>query len=739
MTPVSCFTCALPIPGQPLRARVGEAEETFCCSGCVTVYRLLGRQGETGQSALLTARLVVGFLFGMVVMAASWSSYLNDLIASRAAAPMAAPAFAAAATADVMDIFLYRLYVPLAATVALVVLGQPILAGAWRGVRQGFVGLDALIVLGAGAAYVASLAAVVSGRGHTYFDTATAILLFITLGRLIEARAKARTAASARALFELQPLTALLVRADGTEETVSAAGLAPGATVRVRPGDRFPADGVIRAGEGGANEAALTGEETPVFKRPGDRVLAGTIDVDGVFLVEVERSGEDATVSRIAHLLEEARRARAPLVRLADGLARLLTPAAIVLSGLAFAYWSAVDGPERGLLAALAVLLIACPCALGIATPLAAWVGLGEAARHGALIRSGEVLERLAHIQQVFFDKTGTITTGALRLTDVVALDTPAADSSGDDAPDRKSTLIARAAALSRWSPHPIGRAVLAEATAGGLALPAVREARLFSGLGSVGRLNGDAGLSAFGSLSMMERIGFDAVGAPGNNRRATDGALDPASTAYLGWDGRVRAVFRFAGEPRTEAPAAFDALRHDGKRVSILTGDAAGPARALAQQVGLDVADVRAGLLPQDKVDAIAAARLAGRRVAMVGDGVNDGPALAAADVGIALGCGTDLAREAADVTFIGSDLRHVPAVLRLARRVRRTMIVNLFWAVVYNATGLILALAGVLAPWMAALAMILSSVFVLGNSLRAREHITWQATASNETVGAS
>jgi Cu+-exporting ATPase len=697
---LACFHCTLPAGPRPLRYRVAGGLEPFCCQGCYLVHLVTGQHGERGESLLALARLGVGVTGGMVVMIFSWSHYADRYLLG-----------GAAGEPDALAVF-SQYYVMLAATLVVAVLGLPILRDAVRGVASLRAGVAPLIALGAFSAYVASVVSLVRG-GETYFDTATMILVFFTFGRFLEARGRASAAEAIRALRGLVPETARVLRPGG-EALVPAGDVGLGERVLVRPGEMVPVDGVVREGRGSVNEASLTGESRPVTREPGDRLLAGTLSVDGAFVVAVTALAPDRAIARLARLAEEAKQQKPAWVGLADRVASAFTPLVIVLAAGALAFWGVRLGFVPGLLIALSVLLIACPCTLGVATPLAFWTGLAVAARRGILVRSGAVLERLAQVTDVVFDKTGTLTQGTFRLADVLV---PPGAEAGGGAGDGRPALQVAASLESRAS-HPVAAALRAGAAAAGLAELPVAGWRVEPGLGVRGRIADDATEYVLGSRRLMADARLPM--AHGLDRAAARRGELGETLVYLGWAGQVRAAFAAGEEARPEAGSAVSALRRLGTRVAMLTGDERGSAERLGASLGID--DIRWGLLPHEKVAAVQAAPggPASRRLAMVGDGINDAAALAAAHVGIALGCGADVARDAADITMVGGDLRQVPWLLRFARRVRRTVATNLVWSFAYNTVGIGLALSGWLPPVLAAMAMVASSLFVIGNTRR-------------------
>ncbi len=691
---ITCFHCTLPVGRHPLRHRMAGALRSFCCHGCYLVCLVTGQHGERGESLLALARLIVGVTCAMVVMIFSWSHYADQYLLHHAAGEPDALAL------------LVRYYVLVTATVAVAVLGLPIIRNAVADLRNLRAGIAPLIAVGAFSAYAASVAAVVWG-GETYFDTATMILVFFTLGHFLEARGRAQATEAVRTLSGLVPDTARVLREHG-EVVVAAADVKIGERVLVRSGETIPVDGRICEGGGAVNEAALTGESRLIAREAGDRLLAGTVSLDGAFVITVTALAPDRAVARLARLAEDAKRQKPAWVGVADVVTSIFTPLVILLAIGALVFWGLRLGFIHGLLIALSVLLIACPCTLGVATPLAFWSGLALAARRGILVRSGPVFERLAQASDVFFDKTGTLTEGTFRIVDVLHAGADAARGTERVAPPP----LQIAASLESRAQHPIASALRAGAAAAGLAELPLSDWHIDAGLGIRGRIaNGDTEY-VLGSRRLMERYGLDMDAAFDETARQREARGE--SVVYLGWAGSVQAAFVTAEEARAEARAAVDELRRLGSHVAVLTGDERGSAERLAAAVG--IGDVRCALLPHDKVDAVQA----GRRAVMVGDGINDAAALAAAHVGIALGCGTDVAREMADVTMVGGNLMQVPWLLRFARRIRRTVMTNLMWAFGYNLVGIGLALTGRVSPVLAAMAMVASSLFVFANTRR-------------------
>ncbi|AWN50627.1 heavy metal translocating P-type ATPase [Methylobacterium sp. 17Sr1-1] len=585
------------------------------------------------------------------------------------------------------------------------------------GLVRGHPDMNALVALGAGAAYLFSLVATLdpdllpAGAAHVYFEASVLIVTLILLGRGLEARARGRTGAAVARLVGLAPKTALRLR-DGVETEVPAAELAVGDEVRVRPGERLPADGRVVEGRSRIDESMLTGEPVPVAKGPGDPVTGGTVNGTGALTVAVERVGADTALAQIVRMVEAAQGAKLPIQALADRVTARFVPAVLVLSLLTFVAWLALaPAPALGeaLVHAVAVLIIACPCAMGLATPTSIMVGTGRAAERGILFRSGQALQALEGVRVVAFDKTGTLTEGHPSLTDL----SPAPGFDADD-------VLAAAAALESRSEHPIASAIVAAAATKGLDLPPVGEVVAMPGHGIAGR----AGDRAVAVGNARHLAGLDLSGlAPHAERLGAQGR----SPLYVALDGVPAAVMAVSDPIKPGAAEAVRALKGQGLAVALVTGDARGTAEGVARTLGIGT--VLAEVLPQDKRDAVRALRAQAGPVAFVGDGINDAPALAEADVGLALGTGTDVAVESADVVLMAGDPATVAEGLRLSRAVMRNIRQNLFWAFAYNVALIPVAAGGLravggpsLSPVLAAGAMALSSVFVLGNALRLR-----------------
>ena len=594
-------------------------------------------------------------------------------------------------------------------------LGARFYRGGWSALKAGTGNMDLLVALGTSAGYGLSLFHLLSGSGHLYFEASAVVITLVLLGKWLEARAKRQTTEAIRALQALRPATARVVR-DGIERELPLAEVVVGDQVAVRPGERFPVDAVVVEGRSHADESLITGESLPVAKEPGDAVTGGALNAEGRLLLRTTAVGAETALARIIRLVEDAQAKKAPIQRLVDRVSAVFVPVVVAIALLTLLGWGFIGGDwNDAILHAVAVLVVACPCALGLATPTAIMAGTGVAARAGILIKDAEVLETARAVDVVAFDKTGTLTEGRPTLARYVAVD-------GDDA-----ALLRLAAALQAGSEHPLAAAVREAAT--GMALPSSSDTRAVAGRGVVGDVEGRQLL--LGSTRWMEQEGALAS-APALRAESDALATRGHSVSWLaertGDSVQVLGLLAFRDAPRAEAKAAIATLHRLGIRTAMISGDNRGAAQAVADALGID--DVRAEVLPADKVDAVQALKAHGR-VAMVGDGINDAPALSAADVGIAMGSGSDVAMHAAGITLMRPDPRLVADAIAISRRTSGKIRQNLFWAFVYNVVGLPLAAAGLLNPVVAGAAMALSSVSVVANTLLLRR---WTPRASEE-----
>ncbi|MBH3469687.1 heavy metal translocating P-type ATPase [Pseudomonas putida] len=606
----------------------------------------------------------------------------------------------------------------LLATPVQFILGARFYVAAWKAVRAGAGNMDLLVALGTSAGYGLSLyqwAQAPAGMvPHLYFEASAVVIALVLLGKYLESRAKRQTASAIRALEALRPERAVRI-VDGQEQDVAIAQLRLGDLVLVKPGERFPVDGVVEDGSSHADEALISGESLPVPKQPGDNVTGGAINGEGRLRVRTQALGTETVLARIIRLVEDAQAAKAPIQKLVDRVSQVFVPAVLVLALITLIGWWLAGAPlETALINAVAVLVIACPCALGLATPAAIMAGTGVAARHGILIKDAEALERAHAVNCVVFDKTGTLTSGSPRVVHSQAQVGSSAD------------LHRLAGALQRGSEHPLAKAVLDACADQGLKVPIVTGSQSLTGRGIAGRVE-------------------DRELALGNRRLLDESALQPGDLAAkaqaweaegrtLSWliergtQPRVLGLFAFGDSLKPGAAQAIDTLRAQHISSHLLTGDNRGSANVVADALGID--DVHAEVLPADKAATVAALKQNGV-VAMVGDGINDAPALAAADIGIAMGGGTDVAMQAAGITLMRGDPRLVPAALEISRKTYAKIRQNLFWAFIYNLVGIPLAALGYLNPVLAGAAMALSSVSVVSNALWLK---AWKPTSTTE-----
>ena len=585
--------------------------------------------------------------------------------------------------------------------------GFPFHRAAWRGFRHRSLDMNTLISVGTlSAFFYSAVNTIVAGGAHaTYFDTAAVIITLILLGRWMEAGARDRARSAMQSLLDQRPESAIRVQ-DEVEEEVPVTAIQAGDQVRVRPGARVPVDGTVVSGGSTVDESMVTGESIPVEKLEGSAVIGGTVNGSGVLLVAATRVGESSTLSRIIRLVREAQGAKAPVERLADRVAAVFVPVVIAIAVLTFLGWWML-GPEHSIAEALvpfvAVLIIACPCALGLATPAAILVGTGVGARHGILIKGGDVLERAGKADRILLDKTGTLTTGKPTVVRV----------EGRNGAHDARRVLELAASVEASSEHPIGRAIVREAQANGVSLAPARLFHAQSGSGVVATVDGDD--VRVGTEAFLRREG---VNTEAWSQRLRDAAQEGLTPVLAAKEGDVIGLIAVYDPPKPEAAEAIRELRELGLEVAVVSGDREEAVSRVARALG--ISRIFAGVLPDQKSLIVADEQARGHVVAMVGDGVNDAPALARADVGFALGTGTDVALETAPIALLSGDLRGVPAAIRLSRRTLRTIRQNLFWAFAYNVIGIPLAALGLMNPMLAGGAMALSSVSVLGNSLR-------------------
>lgn len=677
------------------------------CGMALEPATVTAEAGPNHELADMTKRLAVGAALALPVVLLAMGGHLVDL-----------GAVIGPSTSDRLQL------VP--ATVAVFWAGWPFFVRGWRSLVTRHLNMFTLIALGTGVSWTYSVVATVlpglfppafrgpDGAVGVYFEASAVIIVLALLGQVLELRARDGAGDAIRGLLDLAPKTARRIGPDGAEADVPLAAVAVGDRLRVRPGEAVPVDGRVTEGRGVVDEAMVTGEPMPVAKAVGDAVIGGTVNRSGGFVVAAGQVGRDTLLARVVRLVADAQRSRAPIQRLADRVSGAFVPAVLAAAVLAFAGWAVFGGQSRlasGLVAAVSVLVIACPCALGLATPMSIMVGVGRGARAGVLIRGADALERMAAVDTLVVDKTGTLTEGRPAVTALVT-----ADGFG------RSELIRLAAGVERASEHPLGEAVVRAALRRGLAIPAVEGFEAPAGRGALGRVEGRA--VAIGSARFLAGLGIEVDALAGT----ADRFRGRGSTAvFAAVDGRIAGAFAVADPVKPTAPAAIAALRAAGVRVVMLTGDHETTARAVARRLGID--EVEAGVMPDAKAATVERLRRAGRVVAMAGDGVNDAPALAAADVGVAMGTGTDIAMESAGVTLLRGDLTGILRLRRLSRATLSNIRQNLAFAFAYNAVGVPVAAGALypvlglqLSPMLAAAAMALSSVSVIGNALRLR-----------------
>ena len=604
--------------------------------------------------------------------------------------------------------------------------GWPFFQRGWQSLVNRSLNMFTLIAMGTGAAWVYSMVATLApgifpdqfrqadGSVAVYFEAAAVITVLVLLGQVLELRARESTSGALRALLDLAPKTARIIRDDGTEEEVQLDTVQVGDRLRVRPGEKVPVDGEVLEGRSAVDESMVTGESMPVTKEAGATAIGGTMNQSGALVIGAKKVGRDTMLSQIVQLVAEAQRSRAPIQRLADQVSGWFVPAVIVVAVLAFIAWS-FWGPEPrfsfGLIAAVSVLIIACPCALGLATPMSIMVGVGRGAQAGVLIKNAEALENMEKVNTIIVDKTGTLTEGRPAVTAIV----PAAGFSEDEA-------LRLAASVERASEHPLALAIVRAAEERGIATAPVADFDSPTGKGALGVVEGKR--IPLGNAKFLAEQGVDVAPLADEADRLRE---DGATAIFMGVDGRVAAIFAIADPVKPSTPEALAALKAQGIRVVMLTGDNWTTAKAVACHLGID--EVEAEVLPDQKSAVVQRHKAAGEVVAMAGDGVNDAPALAAADVGIAMGTGTDVAMESAGVTLLKGDLTGIVRARRLSQAVMGNIRQNLFFAFIYNALGVPVA-AGVLYPFfgillspiIAAAAMALSSVSVITNAARLR-----------------
>lgn len=706
--PTACVWCGLPLAQSWWGSRdVSGQNDAYCCFGCRFAAQVSAERGEVGKVRWTLTRLGIAIFFAMNVSMFTMALWSYDVYEVAPTDTLAA----------IITDFLVWLSL-LASLPVLFLLGVPIAVSGCLSLREGRITSDLLVVVGVMAAFGYSVVSVLNGSGHIYFEVASLVLVLVTLGRWLEAHGKLQTQEVLESLERLLPATAWKVAEGLADNEVPTASLRPGDRVRVLAGARIPADGRVVNQSVSVDEQLLTGESLPVLKRPGDWVASGTLNLDADLIVEVTRSVDDGTVARLVKAVREARQSLGHYQRLADSVTTAFVPCVAVVCAIAIGWHLTVASVAESIMAGLAVVLIACPCALGLATSVAVWTALGRAAERGVLIRNGEVLEKLARVRAVRFDKTGTLTTGEARVTALLC------------SPGSEVTEVAAVGRqLAKRSTHAFSRAVTRFEGGGSenIALPALVSLQTVVGRG-LKAIRADGKHVLLGSREFLCGEGIR-LGA--DFERSLQAVLtDDAAMVFVGWDGVARGVFLLAEGVRPRVGEMLAELWRNDLHLKVLSGDRPERVRRfVAEAVGpsggstepsFESLPFEAGLLPEQKLDALRSARSEFGTVMMVGDGINDAPALAAADVGVALGCGTDVSRDAAGVCLLSNDVTAIPWVIGLGRLTRRVILQNLAWAFGYNAVGMTLAAFGLLSPVVAAVVMFVSSMVVLANSRR-------------------
>jgi Cu2+-exporting ATPase/Cu+-exporting ATPase len=653
------------------------------------IQKITGTSGEEGISQVLLGKFGLGLALSMNVLFMSMPLHVEAASASEFVIP---PVLAVA-----LKYLLLFFSIPI-----MLVLGIPIAMSSIDSLKAREVGTEMLILMGAVAAFAISVKSTLAGSGEVYFETATMILTLFTLGRYIDSKAKARASESIKGLSSLVPNRVIRILPDGRKESVGADDITIGDKVLLRPGERIPLDGVVVSGRGAVDESFLSGESKPVVKKEEMEVFAGSINLDGTMTLEIRKPAEEFLVRKIEKLMHQIRANPSAIHRISDRIAAWFIPVVGTIGFSVFAYWMYRGEPSEGIMRMLAILLISCPCAFGIAAPMAIWRGLGLAAEKGAIIMGADILEGLAKVKTVFFDKTGTLTT-----------DTPAISAICPAKGRLENELLAIAAALDSYSTHPLAKSLVQEADRRGLMPLEASEIKNVPGSGIAGIVNTKR--YYLGSRRWITSLAQD-KDADLLKKDAHQGG-EISGTAFLLEDGGVIGAFIFSQALRPGAAEALEAIKAMGIRTVILTGDDEKGALGVQRRLKPDAIKWR--LFPGDKAKEIQSEEKK-KITAMVGDGVNDAPALEAAHIGVAMGCGTELTRESAKVNLLGDDLRMIPFLIQLSKRVRAKVMVNFIWAFSYNMIGTYLAVIGVITPLFAVMAMILSSLMVIGNTLR-------------------
>lgn len=684
-----CEYCGLPVPRSIWGA--AHSDVHYCCTGCRFAHAIAAESGEEGQARWTLTKLGVAIFFSMNVMVMTLALWAYDGDVTTTSQPMAS---------SLSELF--RFTCLLLSVPVLILLGRPLLEQTIDNLSQRRVTTDLLILSGVGAAFVSSTFSVWTGEGQIYFEVGCMILVFVTLGRWLEATGKLKSTEALDQLQQLLPEEVLTLNPDQTRGHIPRSSLKIGDRVIVQAGDRIPVDGRILSGQSTVDEQLMTGESWPVHRQTNDVVLGGTLALDGEIIVEVEVLPADGTLPRLVAAVREARERQGNYQRLADRISQVFVPFTFAFAAMVFVWHTSSTNLMSGMLAALSVVLIACPCALGIATPMALWAAVGVAAQRGIVFSSMDSLERLASVRAIRFDKTGTLTTGQPVVKDFYT----------DNETDEEQ-IKARVQSLSRTSKHVFSRAI--SQALGNVAIPLKMQTSSVAGKGVYGVVDGEFQPTALGSEHLMRELDLEV--SPQIQMHIEDARRRGLPYVFIGWSGAVRGIFLFEEDLRVAATEMVQACRRRHLDMGVLTGDVQHSAQRIADQLSIPFLS---SLTPSDKQAAIASVRNQIGPVALIGDGINDAPALASADVGISLGCGADVSRESATICLVSDDLGQIPWLIDLSRATVNTIRTNLIWAFSYNGLGMLVAATGWLHPAIAAILMVGSSVFVITNSLR-------------------
>ena len=683
---IVCDQCGIPYAKGGVEKNVDDRRLHFCCYGCSFTHSITGEEGESGTASLFLIRLGFSALLSMNVMLFSWVFYA-DQWHGWGIEPGAIP---------YVGMFLFVISTPV-----ILLVGYPFLRNGVKELMSRHLSMDSLIAVGSLAAYGYSTHEVFTGGDNLYFDTATMIIVLVTFGRYLEATAKVRSTDAIQKLLDIVPDNVRLLL-NGEEHTVSSKDVPAGSRVRVLPGEYVPLDGIVESGETSVNEAILTGESVPHTKAPGDEVFAGTVNIDGSIVIHTTAVSEETVHARIVRLMEEAQMTRSPLQKMVDRISGIFIPLVISISIITFTIWSVVSTFDLALMYALAVLVVACPCALGIGSPIAAAVSIGRSAANGILIKSAGVMERVGKTKIAVFDKTGTLTKGEFTVGNVYA----------NGAADEFLSVIA---SLEYDSNHPLSKGILSYADAQNVQRYQSRNVMNVPGKGM------------YGDIWIHDEWKQVFVGSPeflkGNNIVLPDrlknviGSIG-STIVCGGWDGEIKGIVGLSDTLHESAHEAIQRLHQMDIQTVLLSGDRTEIAERIGKELG--IGEIHGQLLPQDKIDHIRALRQKKKGVTMVGDGINDAPSLAAADTGITLASATDIAKENADIAILGPHLDKIPWIINLSNKTRRIISWNLVWAFGYNSIAILFAAFGYLQPILAAFVMIISSLLVIFNSMR-------------------